>query len=113
MPRKDPIIEEIHAVRDAIAREAGYDLDKMLEAARARQKASGRQAVRLSPREAEPVEKASLVAEGTPMVALAPESSEPIQLSLAEERELLQAMEDIRGGDYVDGEERNHQTGRA
>jgi hypothetical protein len=59
MPRKDPIIEEIHAVRDALAREADYDLDKMLEAARARQKASGRQAVRLPPREAELVKKAS------------------------------------------------------
>jgi hypothetical protein len=51
--RKDSIIEKIHAVRNAIAREANYDLEAMLEAARARQKTSGRQAVRLPPREAE------------------------------------------------------------
>jgi len=50
MPRKDPIIEEIHAVREEIAREAGYDIERILEAARARQSASGREAVRLSPR---------------------------------------------------------------
>ena len=59
MPRKDPIIEEIHAVREEIARQAEYDLERMLEAARARQAADGRQAVRLPPRKAEPVKKAS------------------------------------------------------
>jgi hypothetical protein len=59
MPHKDPIIEEIHAVREELAREAGYDLEKILEAARARQKASGRQAVRLPPRKAEATKKAS------------------------------------------------------
>jgi hypothetical protein len=42
--------------------------------------------------------------EGVQVVVLAPESGEPIQLSPAEERELLEAMEDIRRGDYVDGE---------
>lgn len=59
MSRKDPIIEEIHAVREQLAREADYDLEKMFEAARARQKASGLQAVRLPPRKAEPAKKAS------------------------------------------------------
>ena len=61
MPRKDPIIEEIHAVRDAIAREADYDLEKMLEAARQRQAASGVEAVRLPSQSPEPlkVKKAS------------------------------------------------------
>ena len=34
MSRKDPIVEEIHAVRETIAREAEYDLEKMLEEAR-------------------------------------------------------------------------------
>jgi hypothetical protein len=53
MPSKDSIIEEIHAVREEIAREAGYDIERILEAARARQAASGREAVRLSPRKAE------------------------------------------------------------
>jgi len=59
MSHKDPIIEEIHAAREEIARQAGYDLEKILDSARARQAASGRQAVRLPPREAEPAKKAS------------------------------------------------------
>lgn len=59
MSRKDPIIEEIHAVREEIARAADYDLEKMLEAARARQVASGVQAVRLPPRKTEQIKKAS------------------------------------------------------
>ena len=59
MSRKDPIIEEIHAVRDALARAADYDLERMLEAARERQAASGMKTVRLSPRKPEPVKKAS------------------------------------------------------
>jgi hypothetical protein len=59
MPPKDPIIEEIHAVREEIAREADYDLEKMLEAARVRQATSGQQAVRLPPRKVEPAKKAS------------------------------------------------------
>ena len=59
MPEKDPIIEEIQAAREEIARQADYDLEKILEAARARQAASGRPAVRLNPRVAVPVKKAS------------------------------------------------------
>jgi len=59
MSHKDPIIEEIHAAREEIARQADYDLEKILEAARTRQAASGRPAVRLHPKKAEPVKKAS------------------------------------------------------
>ena len=59
MTRKDPIIEEILAVREALAREADYDLERLLEAARARQAASGLQSVTLPPRKAEPAKKAS------------------------------------------------------
>ncbi len=59
MPRKDPIVEEVHAVREAIAREAGYDLDRIIEAARARQAASGRPVVRLSPKKTASTTKAS------------------------------------------------------
>jgi hypothetical protein len=44
-------------------------------------------------------------AEGAQVVVLAPESGEPVVLSPAEERELLEAMEDIRRGEYVDGED--------
>jgi hypothetical protein len=59
MLRKDPIIEEIHAVRESLAREADYDLERILEAARTRQAASGRQGVTLPPKKAELVKKAS------------------------------------------------------
>ena len=59
MPLEDPLIEEIHATREEIAREADYDLEKILEAARARQVASGQQAVRLPPRKVEPAKKVS------------------------------------------------------
>ncbi len=59
MPRKDPIIEEIHRVREEIAREADYDIEKIVEGARARQEASGLKAVRLPPKTVEPAEKAS------------------------------------------------------
>jgi hypothetical protein len=57
--RKDPIIEEIHAVREELARQASYDLDKILEAARARQAAAGIQGVRLPAREPVLTKKAS------------------------------------------------------
>lgn len=50
MSRKDPIIEEIHAIREEIAREANYDIERILAAARARQAASGRKVVQLAPR---------------------------------------------------------------
>ena len=59
MPRIDPILEEIHTVREEIARSAGYDLERILEAARERQAAAGVQAVRLFPNKPEFVKKAS------------------------------------------------------
>ena len=47
MHRKDPIVEEVHRVRESIAREAGYDLDRIVDEARVRQSASGRKVVSL------------------------------------------------------------------
>ena len=44
-------------------------------------------------------------AEGAQVVVLAPESDNPVQLSPAEESELLEAMDEIRRGEYVDGED--------
>lgn len=52
MSSRDPLIEEIHAVREALAKESGYDLEKIAEAARKRQAESGRKAVALPPRPA-------------------------------------------------------------
>ncbi|HEX6863168.1 MAG TPA: hypothetical protein VF414_10160 [Thermoanaerobaculia bacterium] len=52
MPPTDPIIEEIHAIRETLAQESDYDAEKIAEAARKRQAKSGRKAVTLPPRPA-------------------------------------------------------------
>ena len=44
------------------------------------------------------------VDEGTHVMVLAPDSGEPVHLSPAEEAELLEAMEQIQRGEYVDGQ---------
>ena len=48
----DPIIEEIHAIREALSRVSGNDIRKIAEAAKARQAKGGRPPVRLPPRKA-------------------------------------------------------------
>ena len=48
---------------------------------------------------------AEFVAEGAHVMVLAPESDEPVRLSPAEERELVEAMDQIRRGEYVDGQD--------
>jgi len=55
----DPIVDEIHAVRTALSRASGDDIRKIAEAAKARQTASGKKAVRLAPRKAKAVRQAS------------------------------------------------------
>ena len=50
MSPKDPIVEEVHAAREAIARESDHDLDRIIDAARARQAAEDRRVVRLPPK---------------------------------------------------------------
>ncbi|HVS11495.1 MAG TPA: hypothetical protein VMS76_16620 [Planctomycetota bacterium] len=50
MPHKDRIVEEVHAVREAMARESGHDLHRIIDAAQARQAAGSRQVVRLPPK---------------------------------------------------------------
>ena len=47
---------------------------------------------------------ADTLAEGAYVTVLAPEA-EPVHLSPAEERELLEALEQIHGGEYVDGDD--------
>lgn len=47
---------------------------------------------------------AEFIAEGAQVMVLAPESGEPLRLSPAEETELLEAMEEIRRGEYLDGD---------
>ncbi len=59
MVRNDPIVEEIHSAREAIARRSGYDIDKMIEAARARQAAEGRKSIRSPARKPGAAKRAS------------------------------------------------------
>jgi formate-dependent phosphoribosylglycinamide formyltransferase (GAR transformylase) len=59
MVEPDPIIEEIHAIREALSKLSGHDIRKIAEAAKARQATSGRIPVRLPPRKAKGTQKAS------------------------------------------------------
>jgi len=56
MPSRDPIVEEVRAVRDAIAKEFAYDVERIGRAMQQRQAKSGRPVVRL-PAKRIPVEK--------------------------------------------------------
>ena len=58
---KDLIVEEVHAIREELSKEAGDDLRRIVEAARQRQQAStdGRAMVTLPPRRVAPDRKAS------------------------------------------------------
>lgn len=55
LPR-DPIVEEVRAARDAIAKEFGYDIERIGRAMQERQAKNDRPVVRLPPRLI-PVEK--------------------------------------------------------
>ena len=46
----NPIIDEVRAVRDAIAKDYDYDISKIAAAVRTREAASGRTVVSLPPR---------------------------------------------------------------
>ena len=50
----DEIVEEIHAIRDALSKASDDDIRKIAEAAKARQEKSGRTAVRMPPRQPRP-----------------------------------------------------------
>lgn len=55
----DPIVAELHAIREALSKASGDDTRAIAEAAMARQVESGREAVRLPPREMRDVRPAS------------------------------------------------------
>lgn len=56
---RDPILDEIHAVREALSQASGNEIRRIAEAAKARQTQSGRKAVRLPPRRVKAARKAS------------------------------------------------------
>ena len=47
---RDPIVEEVRAARDAIAKEHGYDIQAIFAALREMEEQSGREHVTLPPR---------------------------------------------------------------
>jgi hypothetical protein len=47
---RDPIVEEVRAARDAIAKDHGYDLEAIFAALREMEKRSGKEHVTLPPR---------------------------------------------------------------
>ena len=50
---KDPVVEEIRAVRDAYAKRFNYNIDAICEDLRRQEKESGRELVTLKPRRLE------------------------------------------------------------
>ncbi len=50
MPYRNPIVDEVRAARDAIAKAFDYDIERIGRAIRERQLASDRPVVRLEPR---------------------------------------------------------------
>jgi len=50
MRKSDPIVDEVRAARDAIAKEFDYDIERIAQAIKAREVLSGREVVRLAPR---------------------------------------------------------------
>ncbi len=59
MPDSDPIVDEVRAIRDAIAKEFDYDIEKLADAIKAHEAQSGRKVVRLPPRKVAIVRRAS------------------------------------------------------
>ena len=55
----DSIVDEVRAAREAISKESGDDLEKIVEAARIRQSTSGREIVTLPPKTADSAKRAS------------------------------------------------------
>ena len=57
--KRDPIVDEVRAIRDAIAREHNYDLDSILRMLRASEAKSGREHVSPPPPKVQPLPKAA------------------------------------------------------
>ena len=55
----DPIVDEVRAIRDAIAKEFDYDIEKLAQAIKAHETQSGQEFVRLPPKKVTVARKAS------------------------------------------------------
>ena len=56
---KDPIVDEVRAVREAVACEYGYDVKKLVATLREQQEKSGRKVARQPSRKVRPEKKLS------------------------------------------------------
>jgi hypothetical protein len=59
MKYSDPIIDEIRAIRDAMAKDCDYDMEKLAQVLKAHEAQSGRKVVRRPPKRIVVVHKAS------------------------------------------------------
>lgn len=59
MKQSDPIIDEVRAIRDAIAKACNYDVEQLAKQLKSHELQSGRKVVRRPPRPASVVRKAS------------------------------------------------------
>jgi hypothetical protein len=59
MRPQDPILDELHAIREALAKASNDDLQQIAEAAKDRQRNSGHEIVRLPPKRVDRAQKAS------------------------------------------------------
>jgi hypothetical protein len=59
MHESDSIVDEVREAREAIAKASDYDLEKIARAAKEREVRSGRKVVRLPPKKAIVIRKAS------------------------------------------------------
>ncbi len=59
MKHSDPIIDEVRAIRDAIAKKCDYDIDALAKLLKTHETQSGRRIVRRPPKEVTVVRKAS------------------------------------------------------
>jgi hypothetical protein len=59
MKSSDSIVDEVRAAREALAKESDDNLERIVEAARARQSKSGRKIVTLRPKKTDSAHRAS------------------------------------------------------
>ena len=59
MSVSDPIVDEVRAAREALAQASGDDIEKIVEAARARQAQGGHTVITLPPKKTQPAKRAS------------------------------------------------------